>query len=424
MDDTLNQLQGEAPNVIQIAFQNALQSLDGNDTEIKSHCFNNAYVNLPQSPPSIQSRPSCRYPGKGTFPQEPVNAPQGNVKEDRSCLPEVSPDVITQLDEFLDNFFIPSIEHAEKSSVSRNKMDLPSQQPIQCALNVQMEKFVTYIQWKNMTDTTTKPLSQIETSVQTTQNTQPQQCDLREPQSTDLFDKSYLLLTKEDDQQESHQTPTQLYRENTEERHQIRSSNTQETQENLAPEQSKPEECENVSLCNYSEIDFQSLAQYLQSADDNVLGVDILAEYNPELLSELTDSPTATEAERKTPSDKTSYSLLSHPSSCEQSQERSISWSAMDESPNTSLDRRLASTPLSSGEQSSGYLSASDMDSSSYMSQMCSEPISPIQFNDLRPSTPLCQSYPTDTAFLQKNSLSYTVTTRSVGNDGGIGSKK
>ena len=328
-----------------MAFQYAEQSVEENE----SHC---SAATSPQSPVS-DCQASCRFLGEGIFPREQSGVASTSGQEDPDNLPELSPEVITRLDAFLDNFFIPSIEQTA---------------------TLQTEKFVPYLQWNEINENTTNPTVQEEISTKPTENMQLQQCYT---QKTEQIETGAAPQDSENNQKPPCEGRPQCA-ESTRLYHATNSNN--HTEQNLDVKLAKSEpENENVSLTADSVIDFDSLAQFLQSADDNEMGIDILAEFNTEVPCDFTYSPAAT-AE--------SFSLSANTSTCENIEEQSMSWSLMDESPKSNMDRRLASTPVSGGEESSGYLSATDMDSSSYLSQISSQPVSPIQFNASRPSTP------------------------------------
>ena len=342
-------------NVIQMAFQYAEQSVG--ESGIDSDCPS-SFGSYPQLPEL--TRPACRFPGEGTFPQTQTRQPTGSGDEDISNLPELSPEVISQLDEFLDNFFIPPIEPKDKN-VDR----LSEAQVDKASTTFGREKFVTYIEWESVAQNNMTSPIENEAS-ETTQNTQEEP---RHPEKTTVQSQSPKSPVKESGKMapcpEVWKEVYQQVSKNTDENPRIHHSQSDRI---------------NASTCDEdSVINFESLAQYLETADDYALGVDILSEFNQE-LSSATDLIETTTSENNN-----SCSFVAQPLSRGSSQEHAVSWSPQ----SYSVERSLASTPVSSGDESSGYLSASDIESSSGMLHINSQPVSPIQ----SPSTPSTPRY-------------------------------
>ena len=353
--------QKETYNVIQMAFQFAGRSVA--ESGIDSDCLT-SFGSCPLSSEPELDRSACRFPGQGTFPQTQTSQPDGRGDEDISSLPELSPEVISQLDEFLDNFFIPPIEPKDDDSPtsSKNVDRLSEAQLGKASTTFGREKFVTYIEWESIAQNTRASPIQDETT-EKTQNTKD---ELKYPEKTTVHNQSPM--------KESREVAPCL--EVSKEVNQRVSKNTEEN-----PRIHGQSDSTNASTCGEdSAIDFKSLAHYLETADDYALGVDILSEFNKE-LSTATDLTETTMSENNN-----SYSFVTEPLSCGSSQ---VSWSALEEPQSYSAERRLASTPVCSGDESSGYLSASDIEFSNCMLHINSQPVSPIQ----SPSTPSTPRY-------------------------------
>ena len=303
---------------------------------------------------------------KEHFHRTRTSQPAGSGDKDIGSLPELSPEVISQLDEFLDNFFIPPVEPKDDDSSSSSKnVDRLSEAPVdKASTTFGREKFVTYIEWESVAE------NNIENEA--SEITQNSQNEPRHPEKTTVQSQS-----PESPVKESKEMPH--FPEVCKEVYQQINKNT----ENPRIHHSQSDKI-NASTCDEdSVINFESLAQYLETADDYALGVDILSEFNQE-LSSATDLIETTMSENNN-----GCSFVEEPLSRGSNQEHVVSWSALEEPQSYSVERSLASTPVSCGDESSGYLSASDIESSNSMLHINGQSVSPIQ----SPSTPSTPRY-------------------------------